>query len=114
MDKKKTTIIIISILFIVIPAVLYWINQRSLPVVTQTGAVLQTPTVEEKQSYDQLYLLLSGEGIRTNYFIITPLPKKRILEVELLGNKDKSMEEFDKWLEETGNNTIPQKNIVFK
>jgi len=111
------SIIILSTISIVTTIVLFIVkyknNSQPLVIPEQTGAVNSSLPESEKKEYDQLYDLLDKDPIVTDSFTINPIPKKRIIEVQVKQPLDVNKIKAEDWFKQNGYNQIPQNKIIY-
>lgn len=123
MKKNKTkktleiTIIIVSSITIIVFVTLFvirYFNARNIqPIPDGTGAIQSSIPVSEVESYNQLYDLLDKDQITTEFFIINPIPKKRIIEIGVKEPLPENQTKAQIWLKENGYGNIPSDKIIF-
>jgi len=118
-NKKNIAIVIIvlSTISIITFAVLFLIrynaNHQPLVIPEETGAVNSPLPESEKKEYDQLYDLLNKDPIVTDSFTINPIPKKRVIEVQVKQPLDVNKIKAEDWFKQNGYNQIPKDKIIY-
>ncbi|MEK7168689.1 MAG: hypothetical protein AAB778_01635 [Patescibacteria group bacterium] len=81
--------------------------------ITQTGAILTTPTAEEINKSNQLYGLLDMGIVTDKNFVLTPIPKKRRFVVGINSLDDITKQIFFDWLDNNSYESIPKEKFEF-